>query len=326
MLGIGLVLWLVASRRNALKPPGPLIGALLGVGVGQALLSRPSSLLITLPLLTALAWQHRSSLRRWAPALIAASIPFTALFLHDNQVHSGNPWTPPFAIIAADIARVHGIGGGALSGKPLVGSLGLLFSPSRGLLVFSPWLIVLLPGLWRSCRSKDPFRFALLLGVFTTFLLNACYADWWGGDSWGPRRLQELLPILLLLGLPSRFDRSPSFSLPSRPLVTALLAISITVQALGTFVYDSRWDLEHSATISADTAKVHTSPVEARMWTVREGVLADSLTKALRGQFQLGWSNEITLATGWRYQPELPPCSVLRRTDRFPHEKSTAKE
>jgi hypothetical protein len=326
MLGIGLVLWLAASRRDPQNPPSPVIGALLGMGMGQALLSRPSTVLITLPLVTALAWQHRSSLRLWAPALIVASMPFAALFLYDNQAHSGNPWTPPFAIIAADIAQVHGIGEGALSGKPWTGSLGLLLSPSRGLLIFSPWLIVLLPGLWHSCRSKDVFRLALLIGVFTTFLLNACYVDWWGGDSWGPRRLQELVPILLLLGLPSRFDRKDSVSLPSPRLITALLAISIAVQALGTFVYDSRWDLEHSATMSPDTAEVHTSPVEERMWTIRDGVLADSLRKAISGTFQFGWNNEITLATGWHYQPDLPPCAILRVIDRFPYEESIAKE
>ena len=47
-------------------------------------------------------------------------------------------------------------------------------------------------------------------------------------------------------------------------------------------------------------------------------VLADSLRRLARGELEFGWHNEITLATGWRYQPPLPPCATLRSVDRFP--------
>ncbi len=321
MLGTGLILWLAIARRDREHPPSPVIGALLGLGLGHALLSRPSSLLLTLPVLSALAWQHRTSLRRWVPALVCSSLPFAALWLHDNQLHSGSPWTPPFAVIAADIARVHGVGDSVLSGSPGVGLMGLLISPARGLLVFSPWILVLLPGLWRSGRSRDPFRIALLIGVLSTLALNALYADWWGGDSWGPRRLQELLPPLLLLGLPSRLEQSASFSLPNLRVVAPLLALSVAIQGLGTFAYDSRWDLAHSATMAKESANLEVAASEPRMWALHDGVLADSLAKATRGELQFGWDNEITLAMGWRYQPDLPSCKVLRETDRFPREE-----
>ena len=324
MLGTGMILWLAIARRDENHPPSPAIGALLGLGLSQALLSRPSSLLLTLPVLAVLAWQHRASLRRWVPALVCCSLPFAALWLLDNQVHSGSPWTPPFAVIAADIARVHGIGDSALSGNPGVGLMGLLVSPARGLLVFSPWILVLLPGLWQSGRSREPFRIALLIGVLSTLALNAAYVDWWGGDSWGPRRLQELLPALLLLGLPSRLDQKSSFSLPDLRIVAPLLVLSVALQSLGTFAYDSRWDLAHSATMAEDSAHLQVSPSEPRMWALSEGVLADSLRKTARGKLQFGWDNEITLAMGWRYQPDLPSCAVLRETDRFPREESAA--
>jgi len=326
MLGTGLVLWLSISQRKQERAPSVLIGALLGLGLGQAMLSRPSSLLITLPVLGVLAWQHRDSLLRWMPALLSCALPLAFLCLRDNQVVSGSSWTTPFAVIGADIARVHGVGESVLSGNPGRGLMGLLISPARGLLVFSPWILLLLPGLWRSGRSRDPFRIALLIGALSTLALNALYVDWWGGDSWGPRRLQELLPALLLLGLPSRFDRSEGIALPSLHVVAPLLALSVAVQSLGTFAYDSRWDLEHSATMSEDSAQLEVRPNEPRMWDLDDGVLADSLRKAAQGQLQFGWDNEITLAMGWRYQPNLPSCTVLRETDRFPREERTATE
>ena len=322
MLGMGLVLWLTVARRDRQAPPGPTTGALLGLGLGHAVLSRPSSLLLLAPLLAALAWQHRASLRSWVPTLVACAAPFAGLWLHDNLVHSGNLWTPSFAVIGADVARLittdQGVPASAFSGTPLTGLAGLLLSPSRGLFVFSPWLLVLLPGFCRSFISRDVFRLALLGGVIGTLGLNACYIDWWGGDSWGPRRLQEILPALILLGLPSRFDRNDQFPLPTLPLVAPLLFISILIHGLGTFAYDSGWDLNHSATMSPDSADLHVTSSEARMWSVRDGVLADSLAAAAAGNLQFGWDNEITLAMGWRYQPDLPTCAVLRQTDRFP--------
>jgi hypothetical protein len=323
MVGIAIVLLVAISMRDRERSPTAGSGVLLGLGLGQAVLSRPSALLLLLPVIAALAWERRDSLRPWLPALLVTSIPFAALFLHDNGVHSGSIWTPPFAVIAADIARVHGTGEGALSGNPVIGMAGLLASPSRGLLVFSPWLLALYPGLRRSSASSDPFRVALLVGVGCTLLVNATYSDWWGGEGWGPRRLQELLPALILLGLPSRFDATAEaagtqFPLPSRRLLVPLLALSIGIQALGFFVYDSHWDMEHSATFAAQGPSIEVKDTEARMWSVRDGVLADSLRRLARGELEFGWHNEITLATGWRYQPPLPPCATLRGVDRFP--------
>jgi len=328
MLGIVTVLLVAVTMRDKRRAIGPGAGMLLGLGLGQATLSRPSALLLLLPILFALAWERRESLRSWLPALLLVALPFAAATLHDNLVHTGSTWTPPFAVVAADIARVHGTGEGALSGNPAIGLLGLLVSPSRGLLVFSPWLLALAPGIRRSASSHDPFRRALLIGVGCTLLVNASYTDWWGGDSWGPRRLQELLPALLLLGFPSRFDRDKRdrSTAPSTRVLMPLLAVSITVQALGFFVYDSKWDIEHSAIATSEAGAAHETIVvgdtEARMWSLRDGVLVDSLARLLRGELEFGWDNEISLATGWRYQPPLPNCATLREVDRFPRRES----
>jgi len=326
MLGIVAVLLIAVTVRDRKRGVGPGAGALLGLGLGLAILSRPSALLLLLPILVALAWERRHSLRSWLPALVLVALPFAAATLHDNLVHTGSAWTPPFAVIAADIARVHGTGEGALSGNPAIGLAGLLFSPSRGLLVFSPWLLVLVPGLRRSLSSRDPFRLALLVGIVCTLLVNAGYADWWGGDSWGPRRLQELLPALMLLGFPSRFDRETTdrFAAPAGRLLVPLLTLSIMIQALGFFVYDSKWDIQHSAVATIDSStrnqRIKVPDTEARMWSLRDGVLVDSLGRLLAGELEFGWDNEISLATGWRHQPPLPDCATLRKVDRFPRQ------
>ena len=76
-----------------------------------------------------------------------------------------------------------------------------LFSPSRGLLVFSPFLgmaiigsIAFLKNLW-----KNPIF--LLSGVWITahLAMISAWKMWWGGDSFGPRLLTDILPAFLLL-------------------------------------------------------------------------------------------------------------------------------
>jgi hypothetical protein len=84
----------------------------------------------------------------------------------------------------------------------------VLLSPSRGLFVYSPFLLFALPPLVGAWRRRD--RVAVLLrslGLATLALVlaYAVYAEWWGGRVYGPRFLTDALPALfvaLAAGLP----------------------------------------------------------------------------------------------------------------------------
>ncbi len=81
------------------------------------------------------------------------------------------------------------------------GLYGNLLSPSRGLLVFSPFVAPVLFGVmgqWRRIRT-EPLTW-LALGWGSSHLLAVSLKGvWWGGFSYGPRLLAELLlPIFLL--------------------------------------------------------------------------------------------------------------------------------
>lgn len=80
----------------------------------------------------------------------------------------------------------------------LEGALGSLFSPNRGLLAFSPFLILGIIGggiLWAR-RSIMAISFSLAALFY--FLIHAKYAHWHGGYCVGPRFTSELVPILVL--------------------------------------------------------------------------------------------------------------------------------
>jgi hypothetical protein len=116
---------------------------------------------------------------------------------------------------------------------------GLLISPARGLLVFSPLFLFLPLGLmlrWRSAASRG-LALALGCGVAAQLLLYA-QADWRAGESWGPRWLTDILPVLMWMLAPA-----PSVL---RPLARGLFAIAVMasagVQTVGAFWYTKTSD------------------------------------------------------------------------------------
>ncbi len=115
-----------------------------------------------------------------------------------------------------------------------IGLLGLLLSADKSIFIFSPILLLALPGGIALIRS--PRRHEAIL-VFTLALTNllvfASWYDWGGGLAWGPRFLVALIPILMLLTAPV-FDWASRRT--SGGLVVGLLAvISVAIQIAGAF-------------------------------------------------------------------------------------------
>ncbi|RKX71007.1 hypothetical protein DRP53_02995 [candidate division WOR-3 bacterium] len=81
---------------------------------------------------------------------------------------------------------------------PGPGLYGLLFSPGKGILIYSPAIIIGLLG-WRLLHHKDPILSYCLIGtILLRILFIASRSDWPGGFCLGPRYLLPLLPFLLL--------------------------------------------------------------------------------------------------------------------------------
>ncbi|HSX59081.1 MAG TPA: hypothetical protein VLF18_02670 [Tahibacter sp.] len=114
------------------------------------------------------------------------------------------------------------------------GLAGLLVSPSRGLLVFAPFLIFVPFGLTQRLRARETrgLAIALTLAVVAQILLYA-QGDWRAGTSWGPRWLTDILPILIWMLAPAPLVLRPA----ARGLFAAAIAASIGIQAVGAFWY-----------------------------------------------------------------------------------------
>ena len=120
----------------------------------------------------------------------------------------------------------------------LQGLLGLLVSPSRGLLVYSPILLFAFAGILLSVRRGERPLCRFLAAGFTASLLTlSAYSFWWGGHSFGPRLLVDFLPVLavfLAVAWP-KVERRPVLQV----VWMLLFAASVGVQLVGALYYPS---------------------------------------------------------------------------------------
>lgn len=199
-LAAGLCLTLIAAAR----PPDALFAAAIG--------------------LYGLYWA-----RGWRAFLVLGGVlPLVPLFTYNY-------------LVAQNLVGGYGVG---IKRNPFRysmtwGLLGLLFSPARGLFVFSPFLLFLPLGVRATLKDPRVRPLGLLvLGAIVTQLLVYALMDWRGGWSWGPRFLTDMVPLLVWLlaaGLATL-----------RPLACAAfvlaVGVSIGVQAIGAFWYTGASD------------------------------------------------------------------------------------
>lgn len=214
---------------------GSLLLALAGVPAGAgalaglAVIVRPANVFLLLGIMAFLTRDGWASARRFALwTLPAAAFQTTiGMVAHENAFFTGGP--VPVGSLA-------------------IGGIGLLISPSRGLLVYAPWLVVSLAALaasWRGRADRDRLllRYGSLsfLGVWVLF---GSYTDWWGGWTFGDRYLSDLSP-LYALALADAWRRGWF----ARPLARAGLAVaigwSVMLQTVGAGLYPYMWNGRH---------------------------------------------------------------------------------
>ena len=123
---------------------------------------------------------------------------------------------------------------------PLFGAAGLLASPNRGLLVFSPVLVIAVAVGWMWRTSPGLLRAFVLAWTIPVcgYLFMLGSIDAWGRFGWGPRLLVPVVPILWV---PAAVVGARSLERKgwARVAVVALLGLSALIAAVGTL---TAWD------------------------------------------------------------------------------------
>lgn len=118
--------------------------------------------------------------------------------------------------------------------------VGLLVSPNRGLLVFTPVALLALPGLVRWHWHRSRWIHYLAVGVGAYVVMYASFRGWWGGHTYGPRFLVDVLPALALCAVPTveRLGRHAA----GRAAMIVLAVASVAVQAVGAHTDWDDWN------------------------------------------------------------------------------------
>jgi len=161
---------------------------------------------------------------RQVPRLLLWASPAVAFVLLYQWIYFGAPWRHGFSGTLGRFNETWGLG-----------HAGLLVSPAKGLLVFTPVVVVAVAGMVRAFRRGERWLVTTLAAAAAGhWLLMGRWSEWHGGESWGPRMMTDVLPLLFLF-LPEGLDVLPSVG-------PVLAALSVAVQALGAFAYDYRWE------------------------------------------------------------------------------------
>ena len=144
---------------------------------------------------------------------------------------------------------------GPFSGEALAG---ILFSPSRGLFVFSPFL-ALAAVLGTVAVVKRPADYAVgcLLAALATVILYAFWPDWGAGFSFGARLLCDVVPFLTIPLIVS-FENVRRLNM-LMALFLALLSISCLVNVRGAYRTNDDWN-----------GQVYANQERSRLWLVRD--------------------------------------------------------
>jgi hypothetical protein len=246
---VGTSTWSISSQALWQHGPGEfaIVGAFLclaywtenhasaealwicGLAVACALIFRPTNIVLL-------------------PALFAALIAARATLAEHTRL-----WTLPLlgglAIASYNLYVFGHLAGGhtarGFSAPFFAGLAGVLLSPGRGLLIYTPvalFAICAFVPTARSARHKyAPLFIACVVFVALDLLLAAKWRVWWGGYCWGPRLLTELAPSLLILIAMA----VPALDRPwPRRAFAAVALYSMLTQGLGVFFYPKgNWDL-----------------------------------------------------------------------------------
>jgi hypothetical protein len=264
--GAGTCAWSLASQTLWQSGPNVLFLALAaycllriersawwaagcGAAIGWAVICRPTSALVALAiggyLVAGLVkrWRagpDRQSARKAAGALAAyllAGLPFAVALGAYNTYYLGAPWRFGQTEAAKRLAEAQLGTPNAWAGSFLEGFYGLLVSPSRGMLVYSPILVFAVWGmfrLWREPRLEKlrPLSVAVLL----LLVVQAKWFNWHGGWSFGYRLMVDATPLLALCAASVAVVVWRQKVLLG--VFAVLLAWSVGVQVIGAYAYN----------------------------------------------------------------------------------------
>jgi 4-amino-4-deoxy-L-arabinose transferase-like glycosyltransferase len=176
-----LLLYSEDNLKNLKKP------VIIGVLLFLAFLCRPTAAIFIGISLLYLFFENRHYF--WFTAISSFVLLCGLIVFSLNEY---NTILPPYYLLYHQITL-----------NKFVGLYGILFSPSRGLFIYSPFLILPLFGVFyfrKQLFSNPFFWFGFCWFLLHTITISG-WSNWWGGHSFGSRLMADVIPALLIVSL-----------------------------------------------------------------------------------------------------------------------------
>jgi hypothetical protein len=226
MLSLALYLLLLADEK-------PYLAKFAALPVSIAYLLRPTNSLFVIAATIYIAMRHR----RYLTSYLLCALPIVAAFVIYNEalyrsvLPSYFTFHQPAPALPGDAIKV------------LQALAGVLVSPSRGLLIYSPIFLFSIWGmLWAlKTRWRAPLSGYLVAVIVAHWLLLGFYfRNWMGGHSYGPRLFSDLTPFFIFFLIPVLLKLRKAPRWRPLPLIgfTLLLCASIFIHSRGARNFD----------------------------------------------------------------------------------------
>lgn len=214
----------------------------LGIISGLFVFNRPVDSILLIPIIYYIFALRDRRIACYLCALFISGFPFLFYNLH----YFGNLFGG-----YATLIKVFNFGP-----EMVVRLMGLLISPSKGLFIYTPIILVSILGYFKISQIRNSkirnFLFTMGISILALIAVYASFKTWWAGWSYGPRFLTGMLPALaMFLGL---YIKDISIDIRHRKslLVIGIFSISliwsIFAQIVGAFYYpNGNWDANTSA-------------------------------------------------------------------------------
>jgi len=189
-------------------------------------------------------------------------------------------------------------GGTFFGGNPFWGAVGLLFSPGRGFLLYTPYLFAVGYGL--SAVRRDPIVLASVLGIVAHTIFFSFIPFWSGGICYGPRYLVEVLPLWMILLIPfaKHWDRLAT-GWKFLAYMSAVFAFLIQISPILSERPLTSWSLNpHSNVFPERLWQFRDPPFLATFKPYRSFILKCSRFYAVFEGSQRGWTEQDNVRSG----------------------------
>ena len=236
IFAFGTTAWSVASRTLWQHGPSMLLLTLAlmvmlqaqekpqrvqyaGLIVALAYVTRPTNSVTVIGYTLFVLLFYRRWLWRYLAWTLVVAVPF--------ELYS---WSVYHAILPLYYRGFIGLSGATFF-EALIGHW---ISPSRGLLIFSPILILAIAGVVLKARRQWQRLDGLLLGIIGLhWIVVSLWWNWWAGVSFGPRIWSDMLPYLMYFVIPAL---AAVAALPRTPKRVALSSVGLLL-AFSVFVH-----------------------------------------------------------------------------------------